>query len=272
MVFWRIFPLMTHSPSENMAIDESIYKLKIQNPSSIPNTIRFYRWRPSSVSIGKNQDINEEVDLEACEANNVGIVRRITGGGAVFHMYEGEITYSIIASLKDLQIKDSKEFYSRVLTALGIGLNRLEIETIQGQIQCPALFTNNKKLSGNAQAFSGDIVLQHGTLLIKYNPELMYTVLKARPDKPRTKMIQSVYAHVTTLEQLGVSTDFELLSKYLKEGFIKEFKIINSNIRNSILTEKEQRQIKFLIETRYESSMWTFNKKETFLVNNSTTS
>jgi lipoate-protein ligase A len=270
MASWRIFPLQIHSPAENMALDESIYQSKIKNSSSVPNTIRFYRWKPSCVSIGKNQDLHTEIDAEACEKNGIDIIRRITGGGAVFHMYEGEITYSIITNLSEIGISDSKECYYRVLTALSRALKQLEIETSQGEIHCPALLSNNKKLSGNAQAMSGDVLLQHGTLLVKYNPELMYTVLKARPDKPRRKMIQSVYAHVTTLEQLGVSTDFELIAKYLKEGFIKEFKIESSLLEDSILSSDEDKLERILADGRYSSSEWTEFKKESGFISNLT--
>ncbi|MHA1989811.1 MAG: lipoate--protein ligase family protein [Candidatus Hodarchaeales archaeon] len=268
MSSWRIFPLQIHNPAGNMAIDESIYRLKIKDSSSIPNTIRFYRWKPSCVSIGKNQDLHTEIDTNACEENGIDIVRRITGGGAVFHMFEGEITYSIITNLSEIGISDSKECYYRVLTALSRALERLEIETSQGEIHCPALLSNNKKLSGNAQAMSGDVLLQHGTLLVKYNPELMYTVLKARPEKPRTKMIESVYAHVTTLEQLGVSTDFKLIAKYLKEGFIKEFKIKSSLIEDSTLSSDEDKLVRIFADERYSSPEWTEFKKESTSISN----
>jgi lipoate-protein ligase A len=268
MTLWRIFPLQTFNPSENMAIDEAIYRLKIQDPSSIPNTIRFYRWKPSCVSIGKNQDLHNEIDTKACEENEIDIIRRITGGGAVFHMFEGEITYSIITNLSELGISDSKECYYRVLTALSRALKLLEIETSQGEIHCPAIFSNNKKLSGNAQAISGDVLLQHGTLLVKYNPELMYNVLKARPDKPRSKMIQSVYAHITTLEKLGVSTDFELIANYLKEGFLKEFQIESSSLEVSLLSSDEDKLVRILADERYSSSEWTEFKKESRSISN----
>ena len=267
MPSWRIFPLETMNPVENMAKDEAIFRVKSENLNNIPNTIRFYRWKPSSVSIGKNQILEEEVDIESCQSNNISIIRRISGGGSVFHMYEGEITYSIITNLAELNLSSSKECYFHVLSALARGFQSLNIQSDQGQVHCPALLVNNKKISGNAQAISGNTLLQHGTVLVKYNPELMYTVLKARPDKPRVKMIQSVYAHVTTLEQLGVTTDFKEISEHLKRGFEKEFNIKQLQLEKPVLTSEEKDTMKLIAKERYSSQDWINSKNETELIN-----
>ena len=94
MTNWRLINLATHDAFSNMAIDEAILNARLRN--EVPNTLRFYRWKPSTVSIGKNQSISTEANIYECEKAGVDIVRRITGGGAVYHDYEGEITYSII--------------------------------------------------------------------------------------------------------------------------------------------------------------------------------
>jgi lipoate-protein ligase A len=79
-------------------------------------------------------------------------------------------------------------------------------------------------------------------------------------------MIQSVYAHVTTLEQLGVTTDFEKVSKHLRQGFEKEFKIDHSKIEEPVLTSEEQNTMNLLSKERYSSLEWTNTKKETNLI------
>lgn len=262
---WRIFPLQTYEPAMNMAIDEALYQLKIFDPSQFSNTIRFYRWNPSAVSIGKNQILNDEIDTNACETRNVKIIRRITGGGAVFHMYEGEITYSIIADLSTLNILSSNEFYHRIISALGKGLEEMGLKSDYGQLHCPSLFVNGKKISGNAQALSSNIALQHGTMLVDYNPELMYTLLRARPDKPRTRMIQSVYAHVTTIKQEVNILDFEYITNALETGFKKEFNITKENLIEPILTNKELALTQFLVKERYSQLQWTEKREETHL-------
>jgi len=96
MTPWRLLKLDTNDASANMAIDEAIMRARIKE--LVPNTVRFYRWNPSAVSIGRFQDISNEVYLETCQRNHVDIVRRITGGGTVYHDSEDEITYSVIVN------------------------------------------------------------------------------------------------------------------------------------------------------------------------------
>ena len=92
---WRIVGLETHDAYFNMAIDEVLLERVSEKLS--PPTIRFYRWSPSAVSIGRFQSMEEEVNVERCRETGVDYVRRITGGGAVYHDNGGEITYSLVA-------------------------------------------------------------------------------------------------------------------------------------------------------------------------------
>ena len=92
---WRIIPLETNTAAMNMAIDEAIREEVARGTS--PPTIRFYQWNPSAVSIGYFQSLQDEVAMDACQAQRVDVVRRQTGGGAVYHDFQGEITYSVIA-------------------------------------------------------------------------------------------------------------------------------------------------------------------------------
>ena len=92
---WRILPYGENDAYLNMAIDEAICE---SVAAGGPPTLRFYGWRPSAVSLGYFQCIEHEVDLAACEGAGIDIVRRRTGGGAVYHDQDGEITYSVIAS------------------------------------------------------------------------------------------------------------------------------------------------------------------------------
>ena len=68
----------------------------------MPNPLHFYRWSPSAVSIGRFQNLENEVYMENCLKHGVDVVRRITGGGTVHHDAGGEITYSVVACKDDL--------------------------------------------------------------------------------------------------------------------------------------------------------------------------
>ncbi|MHA1366300.1 MAG: lipoate--protein ligase family protein, partial [Candidatus Heimdallarchaeota archaeon] len=77
----------------NMGLDKAI--LNAVSNEKVPNTIRLYRWDPSAVSIGYFQSMRKVVNLEQCDKVGVNYIRRITGGGAVYHDFEGEMTYSV---------------------------------------------------------------------------------------------------------------------------------------------------------------------------------
>jgi len=96
---WRLIDMRIEDAPTQMAIDEAIAMARLKE--NTPNTVRLYRWSPSAVSIGYFQSIEKEVNLPACEEHGVDVIRRITGGGAVYHDYNGEITYSLVAPEAD---------------------------------------------------------------------------------------------------------------------------------------------------------------------------
>ena len=108
---WRLMPFQFNTAAVNMAIDEAVAEAISFNEAS--PTIRFYGWRPSAVTIGRFQSMEDEVDLEACERLGIDRVRRRTGGGAVYHDQEGEITYSMICP-ESMVSKDITASYREV--------------------------------------------------------------------------------------------------------------------------------------------------------------
>ena len=92
----------------NMSVDEAI--LNAVSKGSVPNTIRFYRWKRSAVTIGYFQSMKKVVDVAACQNAKVDYTRRITGGGAVYHDYEGELTYSIICKEANPKIQSNLQW------------------------------------------------------------------------------------------------------------------------------------------------------------------
>ena len=94
---WRVIQLQSHNAFMNMAIDEAVSEsvAKGQYP-----TIRFYKWLPSAVSVGYFQSLKDEVNIQNCKELGIDIIRRRTGGGAVYHSNRGEITYSVIGPTK----------------------------------------------------------------------------------------------------------------------------------------------------------------------------
>jgi len=131
----------------NMAIDEAILKELILG--NVPNTLRFYRWKPSAVSIGKNQSPNNQVHIDSCKQQGVDIVRRISGGGTVYHDFEGEVTYSVAAKTSDFGTGDITSVYFKIYSAITDALRLLGVSAdfSGGDAKnCPNLTVNGKKI------------------------------------------------------------------------------------------------------------------------------
>lgn len=251
---WRIIKFSIHRGSENMAIDEAIFRLydRLQN-----NTIRFYGWNPSTVSIGKNQQVHTEVDLENLKELGVDLVRRISGGGAVFHDALGELTYSVVTDTNNLAGKNIEGSYYELAELVFSPLKKLGLELDYVQIHCPSVFSSGKKISGNAQARSGNVILQHGTILLEIRPEVMYSVLKARPGRTRQNMVESVYQNVTTLsERLNRVFNQQDLAKYLIQD------LLENNPTQYFLEDLKSEELVLADKLigKYESNDWIYSK------------
>ncbi|MFX1506357.1 MAG: biotin/lipoate A/B protein ligase family protein [Promethearchaeota archaeon] len=248
---WRLLNFSEHRASMNMAIDEAIFR-KFENIS----TLRFYAWKPSAVSIGKNQEIEKEVDMKSIRKLGFDCVRRISGGGAVFHDETGELTYSIVTKLQNFKKQTIESVYYEISEIIFQPLEKLGLTLDYGQIHCPSVFSGGKKISGNAQARDGDTVLQHGTILVKYRPEIMYTVLRARPGRTQESMVKSVYQHITTLTDLLEKELTPLkLGEYLLTSLMK-----NNSLQCAIgeLTPEEKELALELASTKYDSEEWLY--------------
>ncbi|HBE46121.1 MAG TPA: lipoate--protein ligase family protein, partial [Spirochaetaceae bacterium] len=143
---FRLLETGFHTAAFNMGLDEALLG-SVAEGKSLP-TLRFYGWKPPAVSIGYFQGLHEEVDVDACRAAGVDVVRRITGGGAVFHHYE--VTYSIVVPLShQLARPNILDSYRLLLGGIIDGLALLGIEAEFAPIN--DIVTGGKKISGNAQ-------------------------------------------------------------------------------------------------------------------------
>lgn len=251
---WRLLRHGARSAYENMAIDESILKHVVAGKS--PCTLRFYRWQPSAVSIGYFQGIEEEVDLKACEAHGVDVIRRLTGGGAVYHDYEGEITYSV--TMPDdypglpRSILDS---YDLLCKGLVLGLQSLGMPAEFKPIN--DIIVGARKISGNAQTRRFHGMLQHGTILCTVDAPLMFTLLKVPNEKIRDKLIAGVEERVTSIKREMGAVDRDQVTQALIEGFTTA---LNIDLAPGELSEDELTLADQLREERYASHAWTYKR------------
>ncbi|MEM2385810.1 MAG: biotin/lipoate A/B protein ligase family protein [Candidatus Bathyarchaeia archaeon] len=261
MTGWRLLKLETHNAYMNMAIDEAILHAKIKG--LVPNTLRFYRWNPSAVSIGKFQKIENEVYLENCLKYGVDVVRRITGGGTVYHDAEGEITYSVVVDKASLNARDITEVYARIYGGIveALKILGLKADFNEGNTRaCPNLTVNGKKISGSAQCHKAGIVLQHGTLLMDANLEKMFTFLKVPWAKTCMEVVCIAKNKITSLKaELGKEILLEKVHKALIEGFQKTLK---TTLEPEDLTQYETDLAEKLYRERYATTDWNMHGKE----------
>ncbi|MBD3191484.1 MAG: lipoate--protein ligase family protein [Candidatus Heimdallarchaeota archaeon] len=241
----------------NMGIDEAILNAVANN--EVPSTLRFYRWKPSAVSIGYFQSMNKEVNIENCQKEGVDYTRRITGGGAVYHDFEGELTYSLVTKESNPKIpRDIVKSYQKICTGIVNGLAKLGVPTEFKPINDIVLQKNGKKISGNAQTRRKGVVLQHGTILRKVDVEKMFSILIVSDEKIRSKLISSAKERVSSLTQvLGVSPSFEEIQKSLTEGFELA---LNINAIPSKLTNEELLDAKNIAKTKFSNKDWLFKR------------
>ncbi len=266
---WRLLPLWTNDGPTNMAIDEAILQARTEN--LVPNTLRFFRWNPSTATIGRNQSLSIEIDMAAANRLNIDVVRRISGGGAVYHDFNNEITYSVVTSEQDLKKSsiymrrkngDTKEkffdvdgSYEVIIQGLMNGLSNIGLNVEQGLIHCPVMLVDDLKISGNAQARRKGFILQHGTILLHVDAELMYTILKAPEGATKSKMVRSVRAKVTGLyDKEGVKpksdADFQ---KIMVESFERK---LNIKCELGTLTDYEKKLTEDYKIKRYSNKDW----------------
>jgi lipoate-protein ligase A len=256
---WRLLPLETNNAFMNMAIDEAILTARIAG--KVPNTLRFYRWQPSAVSVGKNQKPEDDVYLDACKRLGVDVVRRISGGGTVYHDYEGEVTYSVTAKTADLGTADITSVYAKIYEAITDALRLLGIpaDFSRGdQKNCPNLTVNGKKISGSSQTITRGVVLQHGTVLRSVDLPKMFTRLKLK-NASCTQAADIAKRKITSIQnELGHAVMPETVANALAQGFRAMLKI---QLEPGELTPYEVELAQKLYKEKYSKTEWNFEGK-----------
>jgi lipoate-protein ligase A len=236
-----------------MGIDEAL--LGSVSSGESPPSLRLYRWSPPCVTVGYFQSLDAEIDLDACHAAGVDVVRRLTGGGAVFH--DAEITYSLVVPLgHELAPEDILESYRLICSGLVVGLRLLGVESSFEPINDIA--ASGKKISGNAQTRRQGCLLQHGTVLLALNPELMFSLLRVPAEKLKGKLIEDVKARVTSLSSiLGREVAFEEAGEALKKGFSAAW---GAELQPGPLTRTEAAEAQRFATERFSSREWNHRR------------
>lgn len=232
-----------------MAVDEAI--LNHVGKGFVSPTIRLYSWKKPAVAIGYFQKIKEVVYVDECEKDGIEIFRRVTGGGAVYKDPEGEVNYSAV--LRETSVPDNiSESFKRICLPIMLGLKKLGMETeFSGTND---ILLNGKKISGNAQTRQEGAVLQHGTILYYFHPEIMTKYLIPPVQKLEQKGLTDIKQRVGTIKQFSPETTLLEVEENIIKGFEESFNVV---FKKEELSESEKRMAKELYK-KYSSKEWIY--------------
>ncbi|MFC4778571.1 lipoate--protein ligase [Paenibacillus sp. GCM10023252] len=235
-------------PALNLALEEYILK-------SLPGEesyLLFYINEPSII-IGRNQNTVEEINSEYVEDAHIHVVRRLSGGGAVYHDL-GNLNFSFITKDDGQSFHNFRKFTEPVIKAL----RKLGIEaelTGRNDIQ-----VGERKISGNAQFATKGRMFSHGTLLFSSEIDNVVSALKANPEKYKsrsTKSIRSRVVNITELleEPITIEQFKEVLLQSIYEG---------KDVPHYTLTSEDWLAVEALANERYRSWDWNYGRSPSF--------
>ncbi len=240
-------------PSYNMAFDEfCLERLAIDEPV-------FYLWqnRPA-VIVGMNQDAHTEVNLDYLLQNGIALVRRVTGGGAVYHDL-GNLNYTIVGPSEDLE-RDYPEYAGlmcKALQQLGVPA------TLSGRND---ILVNGKKVSGFAKRVCRNRLMVHGTLMYNVDVDVLTKVLNPSNCKLQSKGIASVRSRVANLSAyLPELPDVQAFSRRLEQ-------ILSNDYADSeyLLTVEKLKAVQELADAKFSQWEWNYGRSPRATLTHST--
>ncbi|MBM7647592.1 lipoate-protein ligase A [Bacillus ectoiniformans] len=241
-------------PRINLAIEEYAVKHLDINESYL----LFYINEPSII-IGKNQNTIEEINVDYVEEKGIHIVRRLSGGGAVYHDF-GNLNFSFITKDDGESFHNFKKFTEPVIKALHkLGVNA----ELSGRND---IIADGRKISGNAQFSTKGRMFSHGTLLFDSEIDHVVAALKVRKDKIESKGIKSIRSRVANIKELmeeerTIDEFRQLLLAYIFEG--------ETDIPRYELKEADWKEIHKISKERYQNWDWNYGKSPKFNIQRS---
>ncbi|MGG1524785.1 lipoate--protein ligase [Peribacillus frigoritolerans] len=241
-------------PRINLAIEE--FALKHLN---IDETyLLFYINRPSII-IGRNQNTIEEINSDYVDKKGITVVRRLSGGGAVYHDL-GNLNFSFITKDDGDSFHNFKKFTQPVVETL----EKLGIHAeLSGRND---ILAEGKKISGNAMFSTKGRMFSHGTLLFQSEMDHIVSVLKVKKDKIESKGIKSIRSRVGNIADfLKEPMSVEEFRSFLLQNIFKD----NGKVTEYVLTETDWEKIHEISEDRYQNWEWNYGKSPKFNLQNS---
>jgi len=238
---WRLIEDGPGDGKLNMAIDRAI--LTACDQGQAPATLRLYGWDKPTLSIGYSQNELRDVNTVQCERKNIPIVRRFTGGRALLHQYE--LTYSLVAPIPHPRFPGNLVgAFGAVSKAVIFSLEKAGVgkPEISGKDKrslgddnkrSPACFSTSnhweitvkeKKLAGSAQRRLNGAFLQHGSILLDWDPELAHSLLRYSSESEKAQGLKALISGTLSLKKvLSVKPEWGAVAHCFAKGFQKAF-------------------------------------------------
>ncbi len=263
---WRLIITEAAPGSWNMAVDETIALLSARGV--VPPTLRFYRWSPPTVSLGRHQPV-EEIDLDEVARRGWGVVRRPTGGRAILHT--DELTYSIAGPAEHPILQGPVlDVYHRLSEGLLLGLRRLGLDVVKAPpsarardvsaacFEVPSAYeisVHGKKIIGSAQRRASGFVLQHGSLPLYGDVTRLVEVMTFADEGERQAFRAHLAERATTLQSaLGRRVSFWEAAAVIVDGLNSA---LDLDFEEAELTPEELAMAQDIEQSKYASPEWT---------------
>jgi lipoate---protein ligase len=243
----------SHNPYFNLALEEHILKNK-----DIKEDIIFLWQNTPTIVVGNNQNTVEEINVPFVNEQKIKVVRRLSGGGAVYQDL-GNLNFTFLKRLGKSSNLEIKKFAEPVVKAL----NKLDVPAqLTGRND---ITVEGKKISGNAQRLFRNKFLHHGTLLFDADLEVMAKVLQVGFDKIQSKGIKSIRSRVTNIKPYFKQ---EITIDEFRESILNEL-FQGEKVNQYFLTEEDIVQINKLVDTKYSTWEWNYGYSPPYTIKNS---
>ena len=240
----------SHDPFYNLAFEETVLSRRTEGDYLL-------LWQnDNTIVIGQNQNAEAEINRAFVEEHGIRVVRRTTGGGAVYHDL-GNLNYSFITDAGDAERLTMERFTKPIVEALcGLGLHA----EASGRND---ILVEGRKVSGTAQRLMKGRILHHGTLLFDANPGMVAGALNADPAKFQSKSAKSVRSRIGNIREfLPGEMDLPAFWEYLKTA------LAGSGLTQVQLSGEELEAVRELKRTKYDTWEWNFGRSPQYDVTN----
>lgn len=235
----------TTSPFENLAMEEYLL-LRCEEDECI-----LYLWQNErTVVIGKNQNPWKECYISRMQDDGVKLVRRLSGGGAVYHDL-GNLNFSFILKSENYDVERQMRIIENAIKRPGI------------RVMCYGrndILMDGKKVSGNAYFTQDEICCHHGTIMVNVDIEQMDRYLDVPKDKLKAKGVESVKARVGNLKEWLPELTVEEVKKTLLDAFQEAFGLVSCLISENRIRKNEIDELR----EKYMSWEWTYGRRSDF--------